>query len=60
MPNDITAMMDAAAEEAEQDFQKNIAAVPGSAKDVAVWVKKWYAIAGYKRLSKILLAYADK
>ena len=49
MPNDIRAMMDAAAEEAEQDFQKNIAAVPGSAKDVAVWVKKWYAIAGYKR-----------
>ena len=29
-------------------------------KPVATWLKKWYMMAGYKRLCRILLRYAEE
>lgn len=47
----IVEKMDAAAAKAAKEFQAT-----WSAKEVATWFKKWYMEAGYKRLSKILIA----
>jgi len=48
--NEVMANMQAAADEAAKEFQAT-----WTAKEVAVWMKKWYMKAGYKRLCKILL-----
>ena len=52
--------MDAAAGEARKELDpKSINASSDPVKLVANWMKKWYARAGYKRLSRILLELAD-
>jgi hypothetical protein len=56
---EILMTMDEAAEEARQDFMDNVVATAGKAKDVALWVEKWYQTAGYKRLCRILREYAE-
>jgi len=48
---EIMAKMEEAAKQAEKEFKKTWTGV-----EVAAWMKKWYATAGYKRLSKIILA----
>jgi len=55
-PGQVTEKMDKAAEEARQEFEPEAAVM--SAKDVALWVQKWYPLAGYKRLCRILREYA--
>jgi hypothetical protein len=53
----ILANMDAAAEQAKEDF-KNL---PEETKRLAAaWIKKWYLKAGYKRLGRYLVAYAKE
>jgi hypothetical protein len=42
--------MDVAAEQAAEEFNKE-----WSAKEVAIWWKKWYKHAGHKRLGRILV-----
>ena len=52
--------MDAAASEARKALDpKTINASSDPVKEVANWMKKWYAEAGYKRLSKVLIELAD-
>jgi len=46
--------MDNAANDASLEFEKLIEANPDGVKAVQDWVKKWVALAGYKRLGKIL------
>jgi hypothetical protein len=57
---DVIQKMDAAADEARKELNpKTINTSPDSVKEVANWMKKWYSVAGYKRLSRILLELAD-
>jgi len=52
---EILANMDAAAEQAKEDFKK----LPEETRRVAAaWMKKWYLKAGFKRLGRCLVAYA--
>lgn len=51
--------MDEAAELARQEFMDEVILKRGTAKDTANWLKRHYKSAGYKRLSKILVEYAD-
>jgi hypothetical protein len=52
--------MDAAAVMARNELDpKAINGASDPVKLVANWMKKWYAQAGYKRLSRILLELAD-
>lgn len=49
--------MDEAAEQAKEDFKT----LPEETRKLAaVWVKKWYLKAGYKRLGRFLVAYAKE
>jgi deoxyribose-phosphate aldolase len=48
---EIMAKMNKSATEAEAEFVKT-----WSGKQVAEWLKKWYMLAVYKRLCKIILA----
>jgi hypothetical protein len=57
--NETQAIMDAAAEAARAEFMDTIVLNAGSAKDVAKWLKNNFAKAGYKRLCKILIEYAN-
>ena len=51
----ILANMDEAAEQAKADFNN----LPDETKRLAaVWIKKWYLKAGYKRLGRFLVTYA--
>jgi hypothetical protein len=45
--------MDAAAKEADLELDKIYD--EGIAGDVAVWIKRWYLKAGYKRLCRLLI-----
>ena len=52
--------MDVAAGEARKDLDpKTINASSDPVKEVANWMKRWHAKAGYKRLSKVLIELAD-
>ena len=53
----IAAKMDADAVNARNDLDINRS--PDPVKEVGNWMKKWYARAGYKRLSRILIEVAD-
>jgi len=49
--------MDEAAKQAAEDFKT----LPEEAKKLAaVWVRKWYLKAGYKRLGRFLVSYAKE
>jgi hypothetical protein len=53
----ILANMDAAAEQAKEDFKT----LPDETKRLASgWIKKWYLKAGYKRLGRFLVSYAKE
>ena len=53
----ILANMDAAAEQAKEDFKT----LPDETKKLAAaWIRKWYLKAGYKRLGRFLVAYAKE
>lgn len=52
------AQMDEAADEARQELMDGVILSGGKARDVAGWMKKWYAKAGYKRLCRILMELA--
>ena len=57
---EVVEKMDAAAGEARKELDpKSINASSDPVKCVANWMKKWYARAGYKRLSRILIELAD-
>ena len=57
---EVVEKMDAAAGEARKELDpKSINASSDPVKLIANWMKKWYAQAGYKRLSRILLELAD-
>ena len=56
----IAAKMDADAVNARNNLDiKTINQSPDPVKEVGNWMKKWYARAGYKRLSRILIEVAD-
>jgi hypothetical protein len=58
--NEAVEKMDAAVGEARKDLDpKAINASSDPVKEVANWMKRWYAKAGYKRLSKVLIELAD-
>ncbi len=49
--------MDEAAEKARQEFDQ----MPEDTKKIfAQWMRKWYLKAGYRRLGRILVAYAKE
>ena len=49
--------MDEAARQAAEEFEK----LPEETKKQAsAWIKKWYLKAGYKRLGRLMVAYAKK
>ena len=53
--DEILARMDEAAKKAKEDFDK----LPEEVKKLAAgWIKNWYLKAGYKRLGRMLVAYA--
>jgi hypothetical protein len=57
---EVVEKMDAAAGEARKELDpKTINAASDSVKLVANWMKRWYAKAGYKRMSRILIELAD-
>jgi hypothetical protein len=54
---EILAGMDEAAKQAKVEFDQ----LPGEVKkQAALWLKKWYGKAGYKRLGRLLVAYAKE
>lgn len=54
---EILAAMDEAAKQAKVDFGQ----LPEDVKkQAAAWIKKWYGKAGYKRLGRLLVAYAKE
>jgi len=53
--DEILSGMDEAARQAKEDFDK----LPEETKKtVAVWMRKWYLKAGYRRLGRIMVSYA--
>ena len=57
---EVIEQLDAAANEARKDLDpKTINTSSDPVKEVANWMKRWYAKAGYKRLSKVLIELAD-
>jgi hypothetical protein len=55
---EVASVMDSAAVKAEQELRSELKAM--SAIDVAIWVQKWFATAGYKRLCQILKQIAKE
>lgn len=54
---EILAGMDEAALQAKEEFDK----LPEDAKSLAsAWLRKWYLKAGYRRLGRLLVAYAKE
>ncbi|HEX7320313.1 MAG TPA: hypothetical protein VF399_08150 [bacterium] len=54
---EILAGMDEAARQAKDDFDR----LPDDMKKTAaVWLRKWYLKAGYRRLGRILVGYAKE
>ena len=54
---EILAGMDEAAKQAKVDFDQ----LPEDVKkQAAAWIRKWYGKAGYKRLGRLLVAYAKE
>ena len=57
---EVIEQMEAAAGEARKDLDpRTINTSSDPVKEVANWMKRWYAKAGYKRLSKVLIKLAD-
>ena len=54
---EILAGMDEAAKQAKEDFEKLPEEIK---KHASKWVYKWYLKAGYKRLGRLLVAYAKE
>ncbi len=54
----ILEQMDADCLEARKDLERHLD--EWQAKDVAVWCKRWYMRAGYKRLGRVLVDLAKK
>ena len=54
---EILAGMDEAAKQAKVDFDQLSEDVK---KQAAAWIRKWYGKAGYKRLGRLLVAYAKE
>ena len=58
--NEAKAKMDAAATEAKAELDcKAINTSSDPVTEIANWMKKWYLLAGYKRLSRIIIELAD-
>lgn len=53
----MVAQMDAAAKEAKAELDQLKKWTPAA---VGAWMGKWYLKAGYKRLAKVIRAYAPK
>ncbi|KPJ70996.1 hypothetical protein AMJ52_09210 [candidate division TA06 bacterium DG_78] len=54
---EILAGMDEAAKQAKIEFEQ----LPDEVKKhAAAWLRKWYGKAGYKRLGRLLVAYAKE
>jgi hypothetical protein len=54
---EILAGMDEAAKQAKVEFEQ----LPDDVKSqAATWLRKWYGKAGYKRLGRLLVAYAKE
>jgi hypothetical protein len=58
--SEVKAKMDAAANEAKAELDCRVINTSSDpVKGIANWLKKWYPLAGYKRLSRILIELAD-